>query len=184
MKNTHKVFLIATLAFFCSNLSVFAETRSKEIKIIGLSYFPNLVSKCSYSLKKNKDGYLGQFIITMDKKVLWNHDWVTNMRDFDNLLENEPTQPKHLQSWVKGIFRAHYGVKILIQKISKEDIDDSAIEYSAKTYKVSTQNIMDEILSDEYPLVVSYRAEWREDMMNIVYLKSIKKFICFKRGID
>ncbi len=89
-----------------------------------------------------------------------------------------------LADWVRRFFsgKLNYGAQIERTKIKTEDIDAEQLDYAAKLAGVNSRGLETEILSQKINVVVSYRAEWREDLMAIVYVPSLKKFVCHSRG--
>ena len=89
-----------------------------------------------------------------------------------------------IEDWVKGLFSNKYGYGAEVERIKLKlsDLDDEQITYAAKLAKITPARLKGEILSQKENMVVSYRAEWREDLMSLVYVPSLKRFICYHRG--
>lgn len=184
MKKILKLVLLTTMQMFLCG-ATYPYENSQKIKIVGLTGMRPFIATAHFSLKKDQKEYSGQFEITSEKRSLWKHSWGITEDDFENIIEFEYIKPKTMSVWVKNIFQEDtYGVKIMIRKISKNDIDEEVLKEATKKYKITPQEIIREIESDESPLIINYRAEWREDLIWIVYIKSLDAFICYRRGID
>jgi ABC-type bacteriocin/lantibiotic exporter with double-glycine peptidase domain len=89
-----------------------------------------------------------------------------------------------ITTWVSNAFNEKYNYSFLSEKrkIKKSEIDAEQIDYAAKLNKISANKLKAEILAQKVNRIFTYRAEWREDLMQIVYIPSLKKFVCFTRG--
>lgn len=141
-----------------------------------------------YQIKPFKDFYEGLLKITSATgKILWEDnfpmsksdlsEWLNTMGDVDN-------EEIDISKWVKNAFnnKYNYAFETENRKIKKREIDETQIEYAAKLNKISAGKLKAEILAQKTNRIFSYRAEWREDLMQIVYVPSLKKFVCFARG--
>jgi hypothetical protein len=136
-----------------------------------------------YEIKGWETEYEGLFRITSaEGKVLWEHQYLMMKRDLVNWLG--VMGDISIEDWMKGFFsdKYGYGAKAERVKLKSSDFDDEQIAYAAKLAKISPAKLKGEILSQKENIVVSYRAEWREDLMSLVYVPSLKRFICYHRG--
>lgn len=51
-----------------------------------------------------------------------------------------------------------------------------------KFYGVTKANLKKNILSQKTNVLFSYRSSWREDLIQLVYVPAIRKFVCYQRG--
>jgi hypothetical protein len=51
-------------------------------------------------------------------------------------------------------------------------------------YHITPANLRENILSQKTNSLLAYRAEWREDLMLLVYVPSLGKFVCYQRGYN
>jgi hypothetical protein len=144
--------------------------------------------KFFYQIKRWQDDYEGALIITSAKgKVLWEHHWPMAKGDVGNLLATEEDitrQKVSLENWVRRFFNGnlYYGAKFQQIKLKASDLDSEQINYAAKLARVSSRKLRRDILSQRVNTVFEYRAEWREDLMSLVYVPPLKKFVCYHRG--
>jgi len=144
--------------------------------------------KFTYQIKRWENDYEGALrIVSAKGSVLWEHEYPIGKGDLNELLstEGDATGRKViLTDWVKKFFigELNYGAAIERIKIKAEDIDNEQIDYAAKLASVSPRKLKREIISQRSNTVVFYRAEWREDLMMIVYVPSLRKFVCYSRG--
>ena len=144
--------------------------------------------KFIYQIKRWEKDYEGGLkIVSAQGRVLWEHEYPMAKDDLHELLsaEGDVTGKKvTLADWVRRFFseQLNYGARIERIKIKTEDIDAEQLDHAAKLAGISARSLETEILSQETNTVVSYRAEWREDLMMIVYIPSLKKFVCHSRG--
>jgi|GEM_PF-4471285 len=181
MKIFRNLYLVTGMvSIFFSSLA-FAETASKEILF---RTYPNHRFKCEYSLNRNKNHYIGSFVVKSKGKIVWGQDWVMEKRDFENLVQYEFSRQQNMSFWVKNIFTANYGVKSFVKTLHETEIDNDFLEEASQYYKIPAEKLKEEILSAKESLIITYRAAWAEDQMSLVFVNSIGKFICFKRGIE
>ena len=144
--------------------------------------------KFLYQIKWWEKDYEGGFrIVSAQGRVLWRHEYPIAKKDLHELLATEGAvtgKKVTLADWVRRFFsgKLNYGARIERIKIQTEDIDAEQLDHAAKLAGISSRSLETEILAQETNLVVSYRAEWREDLMSIVYIPSLKKFVCHSRG--
>ncbi len=153
----------------------------------------------SYSADVDGDGMKEDFLYTLDKKsgtyngsltirsrdghVLWTHQWEMAPNDLENdLLINEGNIP--LSHWVKHFFDGTlvYGAKFEKVKIKRDEIDDEYLKFYSEREKIPVTKLKQEILSQKTNAIFTYRASWREDLIMLVYMPSVKKFISYSGG--
>jgi hypothetical protein len=136
-----------------------------------------------YEIRAWETEYEGLFrIISSEGKVLWEHQYLMMKRDLVNWLGvvgNISTE-----DWVRGFCsnKYGYGAEVKRIKLKSSDLDDEQIAYAAELVEISPAKLKGEILSQKENRVVLYRAEWREDLMSLVYVPSLKRFVCYHRG--
>jgi hypothetical protein len=100
--------------------------------------------------------------------------------------EGDVTSKKsNLKSWVAKFFGGdlNYGAKFESRKLEASELrDEERLANFAKYYGVSLASMKESILSQNANSLFSYRAEWREDLNLLVYVPSIRKFVCYQRG--
>lgn len=186
-----KTFLILFLLLIATNLC-FAQTPFTNLSSV---YFQDVdgdgkPDKFTYQVKNWENDYEGAIkIVSASGRVLWEHEYPMVKGDFNELLSTESDvsgRKVTFAGWVKQFFsrKLNYGAEVERIKIKAKDIDDEQINYAAELAKVNAQTLKKELLSQRINTVVSYRAEWREDLMMIVYVPSLKKFVCYSRGYD
>lgn len=104
-------------------------------------------------------------------------------KDLANFLV-EVLDYESVTDWVENVFNKNenYSFEATKIKIKKSELDNEQIDYAAKIHKVTSQKLKSEILGQKTNYVFTYRAEWREDYMQIVFVPSLKEFVCFARG--
>lgn len=141
-----------------------------------------------YRVEQVEDFYKGLLKITSAKgKVLWEDNFPMDAGDLAEWLGVMDDTEKHevtVTDWVNNAFnkKYNYAFEAENRKIEKLEIDDTQIEYAAKLNKISARKLKTEILAQKTNKIFTYRAEWREDLMQIVYVPSLRKFVCFARG--
>ena len=148
--------------------------------------------KLVYEIKRWKNDYEGALVITSAKgRTLWEDGWLMVKDDLEELIETEGfvTNKKVVdrESWVNKFLggELNYGMKYERRKLKAEELNNSElIAIFAKYYRVTPESLKKSILSQKTNSLLAYRAEWREDLMLLVYAPSIGKFICYQRGYD
>lgn len=145
--------------------------------------------KLVYEVKPWRTDYEGALIITSaGGKTLWEDHWPMAKDDLDELIETEggvTGKKVDLKSWVERFFEGglNYGARFEREKLKASDLsDDELLGDFAKHYGVTTPALKKSILSQKTNLVFSYRAIWREDLIVLVYVPSVRGFVCYKRG--
>ena len=137
-----------------------------------------------YRIQRWKDDFEGLLTITNEKqKVLWEHEFFMGANDLAKFLD-EVLGYDSVKVWVSSVFnnKADYSFRSEKLKIKEEEIDEKQLEHSAKIHNMSGKKLRAEILSSRTNRVFTYRAEWREDLMKLVYVPSLQEFVCFSRG--
>jgi len=145
--------------------------------------------KLVYEIRKWKDDYEGSLVITSaTRRTLWEHRWGMSKNDLTELIETEgdvTNKKTNLESWVTKFFGGdlNYGAKFESRKLKASELrDEERLTDFAKYYGISLANMKKNILSQKTNSLFSYRAEWREDLNLLVYVPSIRKFVCYQRG--
>ncbi len=137
-----------------------------------------------YSLDKKRHNYDGSLTIkSKDGHVLWTHQWEMSPDDLDNDLLREEGNIS-VSHWVTHFFDGTltYGAAFEKVIIKKGEIEDEYIKFYAEREKVLPKKLKQEILSQKINSVFYYRASWREDLIMLVYVPSLKKFIAYSGG--
>ncbi len=72
-----------------------------------------------------------------------------------------------------------------IRKLSKSDVDPEALKFSLANSGLDPNNwkkVQSEILSYENARVFTYRGNWREDLRQVVFVKSLNRGVVFRYG--
>ena len=145
--------------------------------------------KLVYEIKRWKNDYEGSLVITSAKgQTLWADQWLMVKGDLEELIETEGEvtgKKVDLKSWVARFFSGglNYGAKFERRKLKDSELQDTEqLAAFAKHFHVSPANLKKSILSQETNSLLSYRAEWREDLILLVYVPSLRSFICYQRG--
>lgn len=144
--------------------------------------------KLVYEVKPWEKDYEGALIITSARgETLWEDHWPMAKDDLEELIETEggvTGKKVDLNIWVAKFFSGelNYGARFERKKLKESDLWDEYLTNFAKHYRLAKANLKKSILSQKTNLLFSYRAEWREDLMQLVYVPSIRKFICYQRG--
>ncbi|HAK60526.1 MAG TPA: hypothetical protein DCO77_09110 [Nitrospiraceae bacterium] len=137
-----------------------------------------------YALDKKSQNYDGNLTIkSKDGHVLWTHQWKMTPKDLESdLLMNEGNIS--ISHWVRHFFDGTlvYGAKFEKVRIKKDDIDDDYMKFYSKREKIPAAKLKQEILSQKINATLYYRASWREDLVMLVYMPSLKKFIGYSGG--
>ncbi len=137
-----------------------------------------------YTLDKESHNYKGSLTIkSKDGRFFWTHEFEMTPDDLENDLLREEGNIS-VSHWVKHFFDGTltYGATFEKIKIKKGDIDDRYIKFYAEREKVQTKKLKQEILSQKINTTFSYRSSWREDLIILVYVPSLRKFIAFSGG--
>ncbi len=140
--------------------------------------------KLFYRIQPWEDDFEGQVKITAAaKRVIWDHEFYMGKNDLAKFLV-EVLDYSNVTQWVKNFFnsKAPYAFEFEKARIKASEIDEVQINHAAEIHKTTAKKLRDEILSQPKNHVISYRAEWREDLMLAVYVPSLKQFICYSRG--
>lgn len=147
------------------------------------------VDRLVHEIKEFEDHFEGSLVITSaERRTLWEHAWGMSKSDLSELIETEGAVTNKkitLESWVEKFFAGglNYGAKFESRKLKASELrDEEQLTDSAKYYRVSVASIKKSILSQQTNSLLSYRAEWREDLILLVYVPSIRKFVCYQRG--
>jgi hypothetical protein len=144
--------------------------------------------KLVYEIKPWEKDYEGYLKITSARgEILWEDQWPMEKGDLEELIETEggvTGKKVDMKSWVEKFFRGelNYGARVEREKLKASDLHDEPVAASAKFYKVTTASVKKNILSQKTNLLFSYRAVWREDLILLVYVPSIRRFVCYQRG--
>jgi hypothetical protein len=145
--------------------------------------------KLVYQIKRWKNDYEASFYIDSAKgKDLWSDQWLMVKGDLEELIETEGEvtgKKLDLKSWVNRFLSGelNYGLKFESRKLKESElVDPEVLQTFAKFYRVTPDDLRSNILSQKTNLLLAYRAEWREDLMLLVYVPSLRKFICYQRG--
>lgn len=138
----------------------------------------------TYTIRRWRDDFEGQLSIkSASGRVVWNHEFFMSSRDLAKFLV-EVLDYQNAKDWVNSVFdtKAPYHFEAEKKKLISKDLDEEQIKYAAQLHKISAKKMRSEILLQKTNQLFSYRAEWREDFLQLVYIPSLKSFICFSRG--
>lgn len=145
--------------------------------------------KLVYEIKPWEKDYEGALVITSAQgRILWEHHWPMAKGDLEELIETEGDvtgKKADLKSWVEKFFGGglNYGARFAEEKLEAADLrDEEQLAHAAKRHGVTLANLKKSILSQKTNLMFSYRAEWREDLIELVYVPAVRAFVCYKRG--
>ena len=139
--------------------------------------------KVFYRAQPWENDFEGQLKITSaEGRTLWEDNFPMGSNDLAEFLTLLGYDS--IREWVKNVFnkKQNYSFQTEALKIRARDIEDDQLAYASKVFKFSERRIKKEILHQRINRRYSYRAEWREDLMRLVYVPSIKRFICYSRG--
>ena len=140
--------------------------------------------KIVYQIKPWKEDFEGLLKISSAQgKVIWEHEFFMGSNDLAKFLV-EVLGYSSVSDWVNSVFNGKGNYAFLAEKIKikSSEIDSEQLDYAAKLYNFSARNVKKEILFQKKNQIFSYRAEWREDLMMLVYVPSLKRFVCYSRG--
>lgn len=140
--------------------------------------------KILYRVQPWESDFEGLVEITNAKgKIIWEHEFFMSSDDLYKFL-TEVLYYGSVTDWVNSVFnkKKNYSFRVGNVKIKESEIDSEQLTHAAKVFKFSAEKVKAEILAQKTNRVFAYRAEWREDLMKIVYVPSIKRFVCFSRG--
>ncbi len=144
--------------------------------------------KLVYEVKPWEKDYEGYIKITSARgETLWEDQWPMDKDDFEELVETEGAvtgKKVDMKIWVKKFFSGelNYGARSEREKLKASALHEEQVAASAKFYGVTTASVKKSILSQKTNLLFSYRATWREDLILLVYVPSIRRFVCYQRG--
>ena len=186
--------LLLTLSLILTNFPV--SQRTPPAKPLRAVYLKDVdgdgkADKLVYQIKPWKNDYEGSLVITSAKgKTLWEDGWLMVKDDLEELIETEGAvtgKKVDVKSWVDKFLRGdlHYGLNHESRKLKASELQDREIlAVFAKYYHITPANLRENILSQKTNSLLAYRAEWREDLMLLVYVPSLGKFVCYQRGYD
>jgi hypothetical protein len=137
-----------------------------------------------YSLTDQGVSFLGTLEIrSASGTILWSHRWEMRSSDLtDDLLVQEGNIS--VGDWVSRFFTEPlvYGAKLEHRKLKDEELQPYFIEFYAKREAFSTDQLRAMILSQKTNVLFSYRASWREDLLELVFVPQLNKFIRYGQG--
>jgi hypothetical protein len=144
--------------------------------------------KLVYEIRPWEKDYESYLKITSARgETLWEDGWPMAKDDLEELIETEggvTGKKVDMKSWVKKFFSGelNYGAHYSREKLKATDLWDDPLDASAKFYGVTKANLKKNILSQKTNVLFSYRSSWREDLIQLVYVPAIRKFVCYQRG--
>jgi len=136
-----------------------------------------------YSLNKAAEYYEGRLIIESKDMIQWDHQFNMTHNDlFDDLLMNEGNIT--VEHWVNHFFDGTlvYGAKYERYKIPANEIDMDYLDFYSKKENIPASELKNQILSQDINSTFYYRASWREELVMLVYLPELGKFISYSGG--
>lgn len=137
-----------------------------------------------YRIRVWEGDFEGQLKITgTNRRVLWDHEFFMSKNDLAKFLA-EVLEYENVTRWIENVFNenAPYAFSYEQTKLKASELHETQIDYAATLHKTPSKKLRDEILAQPTNHVFSYRAEWREDLIQIVYVPSLKQFVCYSRG--
>lgn len=137
-----------------------------------------------YRLKKAEGGFDARLTIsTTAGRILWDHEYAMTEDDLVNdLLMNEGDIS--LAHWVEHFFDGSlvYGARSERADIVEGDISMEFLEYYSSFLGYSAVDLKRLILSRKIHDIFYYRASWREELVMLVYVPELGKFVHYSAG--
>ncbi len=136
----------------------------------------------TYSLARQGDRYRAALIIRGDRGVLWSKRWSMTVADLNELLTEEGDIPA--SEWVERFYGGglRNGVMLERRKLKSGDLDPQFMDDAARQAKIPASAVEKAILREKANLVLNYRASWREDLIELVYVPELKRFVRYSPG--
>jgi hypothetical protein len=136
----------------------------------------------SYTLARAGEQYRATVTVRGPQGLLWSQRWVMTAADFGELLQEEGDLPA--AEWVERFFAGGltYGAKLEKRKLKAGDLDPELLDQAARKARLPAATVEKSILRERVNLVFLYRATWREDLVELVYVPELKRFIRYNRG--
>jgi len=173
-------FLIIISSLILSLTSLNTQTLSNKITFGILS--DDSKDSITYTLIKTENGYNCSLnIISSKNDTLWAHSWTMAENDMKDILMQSQVS---LKVWVENFINSDvdYNCKVVRQKLTSEDLQQNYIDFYAEKYSLDGSFLSEMILSDSSSIVLEYRATWREDLLLIVFVPKLRKFVGFSGG--
>lgn len=135
-----------------------------------------------YTLTHEEEAFTGQMKITRaNGEVLWNHEWKMRTEDLQDLIGFEGVS---LDDWRRDYLsgKLHYGAVIERRKLVESKIDPEQVKFHAELENLDPETVLEYILQQESSYLFSYRAVWREDLIQLVYVQKERRFIHYGSG--
>lgn len=136
----------------------------------------------TYSLARQGDRYRVALAIRGERGLLWSRRWSMTVADLNELLAEEGDIPA--SEWVERFFSGglHYGAVLERRKLKPGDLDPQFMDDAARQAKIPASAVEKAILREKTNLVFTYRASWREDLIELVYVPELKRFVRYSPG--
>ncbi|MGH6911052.1 MAG: hypothetical protein ACREEG_12770 [Phenylobacterium sp.] len=136
----------------------------------------------SYSLALQGDRYHASLAIRGSRGPLWLKRWSMTVADLNELLREEGDIPA--SEWVERFFGGglQYGAKLERRRLKAGDLDPQLIDDVARQAKMPASAVEKAILREKINLVFTYRGTWREDLIALVYVPELKRFVRYSPG--
>jgi hypothetical protein len=136
----------------------------------------------TYSLARQGDRYRAALAIRGDRGLLWSRRWSMTVADLNELLTEEGEIPP--SEWVERFYGGglHYGAVLERRKLKAGDLDPQFMDDAARQAKIPASAVEKSILREKTNLVFIYRASWREDLIELVYVPELKRFVRYSPG--
>jgi len=136
----------------------------------------------TYSLARDGDRYRAALAIRGERAVLWSRRWSMTVADLNELLTEEGDIPA--SEWVERYFGGglHYGAVLERRKLKAGELDPQFMDDAARQAKIPAAAVEKAILREKTNLVFTYRASWREDLIELVYVPELKRFVRYSPG--
>lgn len=171
----------AASAAVSAGKAVFSETSTRTMSLDGTRV------GLQFHMERRKDNFDALLRVSDPaNRTLWVHGWSISSKDLNEMLMTESAVTGTsitLQKWVRSYLSGslHYGAKLKREALGPSRIDQDELISYAKEHNTSLDNLKRLILAAPR-FVFSYRATWREDMWELVYLPELKAFVPFGHG--
>ena len=137
----------------------------------------------SFALTAAEGGYLAEIAIADDSgATLWDHKWKMKTEDLNDLLAAE--NGIEIAEWADRFLRGNlnYGCSIEVKKLLPSSVDAAQLQASATRLNMDQEGLRNLIVNGGRMFTFSYRASWREDVCEIVYIPQFKQFVRYGQG--
>ncbi|MFY0697553.1 MAG: hypothetical protein JXR11_06860 [Balneola sp.] len=175
----YKFLLPLLFVLVCSGVSFSQSFNSYKLVDLNNDNDPDTIH---YSLIKNESNWSASLTaISSIDDTLWYHPYKMQNDDFEDLLFQEDV---NVEEWVNNYFseESTYGLTYEKTKLTLQDLQPSWVEFYAKKEKLPPEELEQMILNQLFNMTLYYRASWREDLVMLVYVPQLTKFVGYSGG--